>query len=689
MAPKKPSIDITIEVGGKETDVAHPGDLVRLRAEVSDLELTEQHAISWQLPGKARILAGGELLRKGDPHVIESFWSVGNTKPGTYELSLEILDADGAAVAPPATTVFTIAPSTAARAKGAFQNIGEALQGGGTPGETLRDVIGEAAAIGGEVIDALHETTRTGAAMINAAHDIKRMRGDLPPIQVEGAVSLQRTSIPPTADAALWLAIKKGAEAIAFPAYKDAIDSLVCASGDGAEFEDTFRGLARRRFLPFNDTDAYRFLKVATEAFLLANVGSELDDMGFSGSDLDLAEGRLEAGVSFDDLNSYLVNAPGRFPGKTLPYLAIVLRNMGDTRHRSSLYEKVERTFSSLVGATSHRALDEVRDELCAGVTVNKINAPLFLELIWSYWQEEGMLVQTMNAISRRFQNVRAPGSTDPLAALEMNPLRPLNNVLWGYIQDEQHRLSVARRAYEYDHHYGISLHGKAISDFRPADSRSRFIEAFHTLLAITADFYRQDDDTTVKPDGFQVMNAITEVHFVLSQGAHNQFGDLPSTARQEMLIQQWLLSRPELAEFLPSRAMVAYPEPWMHRVEAMKTIQGWTDASVLHFNRLAAFGEQILLSIRYGAWSTVNNPAQASTWARFWRPEIQGYIHAYRAVTGVDLVHDTSDATILRERMLQPAVHLRRRLEQQRVGAPAPMRATVSPMLSKTATRR
>ena len=49
-------------------------------------------------------------------------------------------------------------------------------------------------------------------------------------------------------------------------------------------------------------------------------------------------------------------------------------------------------------------------------------------------------------------------------------------------------------------------------------------------------------------------------------------------------------------------------------------------------------FGEQILLSIRYGAWSDVNEPVQAANWARFWRPEIQGYIHAYRAVTGVDL---------------------------------------------------
>ena len=46
----------------------------------------------------------------------------------------------------------------------------------------------------------------------------------------------------------------------------------------------------------------------------------------------------------------------------------------------------------------------------------------------------------------------------------------------------------------------------------------------------------------------------------MLAQGAHNQFGDLPSTARQEMLMQQWLLARPEFREFLPTRIMVAVP---------------------------------------------------------------------------------------------------------------------------------
>ena len=99
--------------------------------------------------------------------------------------------------------------------------------------------------------------------------------------------------------------------------------------------------------------------------------------------------------------------------------------------------------------------------------------------------------------------------------------------------------------------------------------------------------------------------------------------------------MEQWVLARPEFREFLSSRIMVAYPEPWMDRVDGMKMLQGWTDTSVLHFRDLGVFGEQVLLSIRFGTWTTVTDPLQAANWARFWRAEIQGYIHAYRVVRG------------------------------------------------------
>jgi hypothetical protein len=95
-----------------------------------------------------------------------------------------------------------------------------------------------------------------------------------------------------------------------------------------------------------------------------------------------------------------------------------------------------------------------------------------------------------------------------------------------------------------------------------------------------------------------------------------------------------------------------------------MKRLQGWTDTSVLHFRNLGVFGEQVLLSVRFGNWNDAHDPARAANWARFWRAEIQGYVHAYRAVTGADVSAEPVDSTL-------PAVHLQRRLAAQgQVGA-------------------
>ena len=260
-----------------------------------------------------------------------------------------------------------------------------------------------------------------------------------------------------------------------------------------------------------------------------------------------------------------------------------------------------------------------------------------------------------MNAITWRFQNRRGSGDRDPLASLEIDPLRPLNNFLWGYVQDEQHRLTVVRRAYEYAHQYGLTLLGKAVPAVQGADNRSRFIESFHNLLHVCSIFYKEDDDTTVVADGFPLLNALKEVHLLLTKGASNQYGDLPWTARLEMLMQQFLLARPEFREFLPRRIMVDYPEQWMHSVETMKGLQGWSSASVVHFRDLAVFGEQIILGVRFEAWPSIIESQHAANWARYWRPEIQGYIYAYRAVTSVDLterVDATAPALLLRQRM-------------------------------------
>ncbi len=287
------------------------------------------------------------------------------------------------------------------------------------------------------------------------------------------------------------------------------------------------------------------------------------------------------------------------------------------------------------------------------------------VELIWSCWQEAGMLVQTMNVIARRFQNLRVGHGRDPLANFEIAPLRALNHLLFGYVQDDN-RLTVLRRAYEYEHEYGLHLPGKAVRQLRPADRRTKFIESFHNLLLRCTQFYRQHDDLTVRADAYPVLSAIKELHYLIAQGHHNQMGDLPQLARQEMLLEQWLLGRTEMRDFLRARDMVPYPEDWMDRVDAMKNIQGWLDTSVIHFRDLAISSEVLVLSVRYGGWASQTDAEVASTWATLFRAHIQTYLHAYRAVTGVDLTGDTSHPRQAMLRAASPSEHLQRRLAEQ-----------------------
>jgi len=287
-------------------------------------------------------------------------------------------------------------------------------------------------------------------------------------------------------------------------------------------------------------------------------------------------------------------------------------------------------------------------------------NVP-FVELIWNYWHEEGGLVQTMNHILARFQNRRIGPRYDALARFDLNPLLPLRNLLWGFTEDEQSRLTVRRRAAEYMVQYGLPLVGRAVPPpHTMVDRRTQFLEGFHALLHAAHEFFKERDDKTVDADAFPLLSSLREVHLVLAHGAHNQFADLPLVARAEMLTMQWILAQPEMREFLGGPTMVPYEEDWMDRVDTMKSIQGWPEASITHFFELAVHGEQILLSIRHGRWNESSRTREdAANWALTWRNEIQRYIHAYRTVTGVDLA-TTIDATM-------PSVLLARRGRQVR----------------------
>ena len=167
---------------------------------------------------------------------------------------------------------------------------------------------------------------------------------------------------------------------------------------------------------------------------------------------------------------------------------------------------------------------------------------------------------------------------------------------------------------------------------------------AFHELLYQTHVFYKDDDIATVQADAFPVLNALRELHFVLTEGMHNQFGDLPSQARVEMLIQQWLLARPEMREFLRGRVMVPYPERWMDSVDTMKTLQGWTDVprALLQRARRDRRAAAAVGALRRLVARRRRHHRQGRRVGRaVHRSVVQRYLYAYRMVTGVDLTVD------------------------------------------------
>jgi hypothetical protein len=491
----------------------------------------------------------------------------------------------------------------------------------------------------------------------------------LPPVR---RVSLERSDVPTTPDEFLWWAIRDRQEAISWVRYERFINRVLCHRGsdefggsgvgdllsnvktDG-KLEEVTQDLGKLITGPEQFVDrvrGYQVLKEATELFLMVQAPLAVN------SEHGRPDKRAEISARLRDLG-------GPDPLKLGDYERNefrkrmkdeYFRKLGDGRHvlpytqliLEKLRDEPEKEFELVYNAN------------CYGIQYEEVSRPVMLELIWSYWMEQGMLAQTMAALSLRFQNKRL-GDRDPLANLEIDPLRGVSNLLWGYIQDEPNRLTVQRRAYEYVHEYGLELTGTAVPRIRPADRRAEFLRSFHDLLSKTMHFYEADDDTTVVADPFPVLTSLQQLHMVLAEGAHNQFGDLPWTSRVEMMCQQWILARPELREFVGGRVMVPYREAWMDRVDAMRQLQGWGSVSIVNFRDLATYGEMILLTIRWGEWSTIIDPDNAANWARAWRPMVQTYVNAYRVVTGVDLTAQSTDVTPRTARYEQPSFLLER----------------------------
>ncbi|MFV0437481.1 MAG: hypothetical protein ACK5PS_08840 [Desulfopila sp.] len=496
---------------------------------------------------------------------------------------------------------------------------------------------------------------KRGQVVASTEFDIEVTPGAIPEVALKnmesGLVTLGKTfnvrhepSVgDETANQVLWVSIRNRTRAIGFANFSDFVDRVLCQGESPGETpclpKETSHGMQaalRRSPRAFHGVDAYEQLKAAAEIFLLLQCGVRVDER-LHDSEEEALRLKNWADVGIATTQAKLVSYLG---SGRLPYIERILN-------------------------TVFQDQQFINSPFCHGILTAAADCPCLLELIWSYWHEEGGLVQTLNAISLRFQNRRGRAIKNPLNQLEIAPLRPLNNLLWGYIQDERSRLTISRRASEYQSHYGITLVGEAVRRFKPVDNRSKFLEAFHTLLYRAWTYYQEVANTHIVPDGFPLLNSLREVHMLLAEGAYNQFGDLPWTARVEMLVQQWLMARPEMQDFLRAAAMVPYKEAWMGSVDTMKKLQGWTDVPVTYFRDLGVYGEQILLSVRYDDWiDDSRNEDNAKNWADYWKQEVQGYIHAYRAATGVDLTNSGSARDRIDAEM--PALHLQKRQRRQ-----------------------
>ena len=455
------------------------------------------------------------------------------------------------------------------------------------------------------------------------------------------SVRLDRPGLQDTADKVLWDKISENM--LYFSEYEKFIDTIICGPDTnpnikyrGQNFDNVpsnYRPISKVRS-PFIKSEEYNLIKFATDFYMLAKFG------------LDTRQ-----------LNGYATQKTGY----RLPYYDIIVDRIKDNPEIADILSKPGDKILNFPTDINQQIESD-----CEERAFERLYNPIMIELIWNYWMEQGMLVQTLNVINLHFQNIKTTKHPSPLDRLHTDPLRPLNHILWGYIQDEQHRLSLPRRLGEYDHEYGLTLTGRAVPYFNAADTRVKFLEAFHNLLNLTFIYSKESDDTTYIADAFPILTALREVHLLLAEGNHNAYGDLTWTARQEMMMQQYILSRSEMREFLGGRVMVPYPETWMDRVDTMRHIMNWGATSILHFYELALHGEQVLLSIRYGNWSDATlDRTDAANWAQKFRNSIYRYIHAYRTVTGVDLSAEKIQASNVFA--LQPAYLMQQRLLEEK----------------------
>ena len=254
---------------------------------------------------------------------------------------------------------------------------------------------------------------------------------------------------------------------------------------------------------------------------------------------------------------------------------------------------------------------------------------PWPLELLWSFWLD-AMRLDDALAVARGLPGLPA-GST-------------VARLLSGLASDPA-RVDAGARAEAYRHAYGLRLDPVTPPTLL---RQARVPAALATLPRRAARLLRDDDDTTVNPDGLPLLHALADLQNLLNEAVHPALEDMTRAVRRDMLLALYALGRPELRPLLPIRRHVVLPEPWMPAVDALATLEHRPQVSAGVYGVLAEAGERLLLSVRFGGWAVAADGELALGWARFWRAEIHNYTLSRAIVAATsrgDAARDTASA--------------------------------------------
>ncbi|MBK6506120.1 MAG: hypothetical protein IPG02_10735, partial [Ignavibacteria bacterium] len=121
--------------------------------------------------------------------------------------------------------------------------------------------------------------------------------------------------------------------------------------------------------------------------------------------------------------------------------------------------------------------------------------------------------------------------------------------------------MSIRTSTVTYCHSEGTCVQLMFVQNFTP----------FNKLLMECSVYFKQADDNNINANAFPVLTALQDLNLILAKGDVNQAVYFARQARIEILIEQQILNRSEIGDYLRERPLIPYGADWMRRVDAMK----------------------------------------------------------------------------------------------------------------------